>query len=162
MISLGAFAGFCREAATGNSPAFRRGDTLAPRRARQGAPGEELPPAVQVVAPFRPSKSLRISTKHCGWPLPSNRIPSPPRSCCASWVPIHVRTHSLWPYGKSGNRNARCFCWTTSRTRITKAHSCWLEQRGGSQRAGQSGVLQPARGTARPSRNCSARWTLTS
>jgi TnpA family transposase len=31
-------------------------------------------------------------------------------------VPTHVRTHSLWLYGKSGNWNARCFCWTKSRT----------------------------------------------
>jgi hypothetical protein len=29
---------------------------------------------------------------------------------------VHVRTHSLWPYAKSGNWNAHCFCWTTSRT----------------------------------------------
>jgi TnpA family transposase len=43
-------------------------------------------------------------------------VPSPPRSCCASLVRNHVRMHSLLPYGKSGNWNARCSCWSTSRT----------------------------------------------
>src|SRR5271165_2292480 len=67
-------------------------------------------------ASFPPSKLLHIGMKSCGWPHPSNRAPSPPRSCCASWVPTHVRTHSLWPYEKSGNWNAHYFCWSSSRT----------------------------------------------
>lgn len=60
--------------------------------------------------PLTPSKSLRIGTKSCDLPHPSNRVPSPPRSCFASLAPIHVKTRSLWPYGKSVNWNAHHFC----------------------------------------------------
>src|ERR1700730_14176797 len=88
---------------------------------RLGSLAWKSPPVIRCwknssAASFPPSKLLHIGMKSCGWPHPSNRAPSPPRSCCASWVPTHVRTHSLWPYEKSGNWNAHYFCWSSSRT----------------------------------------------
>ena len=63
---------------------------------RLGSLAWKSPPVIRCwknssAASFPPSKLLHIGMKSCGWPHPSNRAPSPPRSCCASWVPTHVQ-----------------------------------------------------------------------
>ena len=73
-----------------------------------------------------------------------------PGSCCANSGPIPARTRSPWPCGSSVSSNAHYSCSNTSEMSNCAGASTSGKQRRGPERTGQSGVLQPARGTARP------------